>query len=200
MNLPNKLTVMRMALIPVFLVFMRVASIPHRSLIAAVIFAAASFTDYLDGHIARRDGLVTNFGKLMDPLADKLLVFSALVCFIDLEMSSALIVFIILAREFLVTSVRLIAAEQGTVIAADIWGKMKTVSQIIWVLVALIALWLEESWPLFMTVSPGASAPPAPVIFLIGLSFVIQTIVVILTVFSGFNYIWKNRSLLGDIK
>ncbi|WP_302778244.1 CDP-diacylglycerol--glycerol-3-phosphate 3-phosphatidyltransferase [Anaerotruncus colihominis] len=200
MNLPNKLTVMRMALIPVFLVFMLVESIQHRYLIAAVIFAAASFTDYLDGHIARRDGLVTNFGKLMDPLADKLLVFSALVCFIELEMSSALIVFIILAREFLVTSVRLIAAEQGTVIAADIWGKMKTVSQIIWVLVALIALWLEESWPLFMTVSPGASAPPAPVIFLIGLSFVIQTIVVILTVFSGFNYIWKNRSLLGDIK
>lgn len=200
MNLPNKLTVMRMALIPVFLVFMLVESIQHRYLIAAVIFAAASFTDYLDGHIARRDGLVTNFGKLMDPLADKLLVFSALVCFIELEMSSALIVFIILAREFLVTSVRLIAAEQGTVIAADIWGKMKTVSQIIWVLVALIALWLEESWPLFMTVSPGASAPPAPVIFLIGLSFVIQTIVVILTVFSGCNYIWKNRSLLGDIK
>lgn len=200
MNLPNKLTVMRMALIPVFLVFMLAESIPHRYLIAAVIFAAASFTDYLDGHIARRDGLVTNFGKLMDPLADKLLVFSALVCFIELEMSSALIVFIILAREFLVTSVRLIAAEQGTVIAADIWGKMKTVSQIIWVLIALIALWLEESWPLFMTVSPGASAPPAPVIFLIGLSFVIQTIVVILTVFSGFNYIWKNRSLLGDIK
>ena len=192
MNLPNKLTVMRMALIPVFLVFMLVESIPHRYLIAAVIFAAASFTDYLDGHIARRDGLVTNFGKLME--------FSALVCFIELEMSSALIVFIILAREFLVTSVRLIAAEQGTVIAADIWGKMKTVSQIVWVLVALIALWLEESWPLFMTVSPGASAPPAPVIFLIGLSFVIQTIVVILTVFSGFNYIWKNRSLLGDIK
>ncbi|MFR4990541.1 CDP-diacylglycerol--glycerol-3-phosphate 3-phosphatidyltransferase [Anaerotruncus colihominis] len=200
MNLPNKLTVMRMALIPVFLVFMLAESVPHRYLIAAVIFAAASFTDYLDGHIARRDGLVTNFGKLMDPLADKLLVFSALVCFIELEMSSALIVFIILAREFLVTSVRLIAAEQGTVIAADIWGKMKTVSQIVWVLIALTALWLEESWPLFMTVSPGASAPPAPVIFLIGLSFVIQTIVVILTVFSGFNYIWKNRSLLGDIK
>lgn len=200
MNLPNKLTVMRMALIPVFLVFMMVESIPHRYLIAAVIFAAASFTDYLDGHIARRDGLVTNFGKLMDPLADKLLVFSALVCFIELEMSSALIVFIILAREFLVTSVRLIAAEQGTVIAADIWGKMKTVSQIIWVLVALIALWMEESWPLFMTVSPGNSAPPAPVIFLIGLSFVVQTVVVILTVFSGFHYIWKNRALLGDIK
>lgn len=200
MNLPNKLTVMRMALIPLFLVFMLVESIPHRYLIAAVIFAAASFTDYLDGHIARRDGLVTNFGKLMDPLADKLLVFSALVCFIELEMSSALIVFIILAREFLVTSVRLIAAEQGTVIAADIWGKIKTVSQIIWVLVALIALWMEESWPLFMTVPPGNSAPPAPVIFLIGLSFVVQTVVVILTVFSGFHYIWKNRALLGDIK
>ena len=202
MNLPNKLTILRIILVPFFVLFMLLSGdiFPHHNLVALAIFGIASYTDHLDGKIARRDHLITNFGKLMDPLADKLLVFSALVCFIELEMSSALIVFIILAREFLVTSVRLIAAEQGTVIAADIWGKMKTVSQIIWVLVALIALWLEESWPLFMTVSPGASAPPAPVIFLIGLSFVIQTIVVILTVFSGFNYIWKNRSLLGDIK
>jgi len=80
MNLPNRLTVMRMALIPFFLIFMLCDGIPHRYLIAAAIFGAASFTDYLDGHIARRDGLVTNFGKLMDPLADKLLVFSALIC------------------------------------------------------------------------------------------------------------------------
>ena len=196
MNLPNKLTMLRVLLIPVFMV----CAANRWMLAAGIIFAAASLTEYFDGHLARKNNLVTDFGKFADPLADKLLVFSALVCFIELEMSSALIVFIILAREFLVTSVRLIAAEQGTVIAADIWGKMKTVSQIVWVLIALTALWLEESWPLFMTVSPGASAPPAPVIFLIGLSFVIQTIVVILTVFSGFNYIWKNRSLLGDIK
>ena len=138
MNLPNKLTVMRMALIPFFLIFMLCDGIPHRYLIAAAIFGAASFTDYLDGHIARRDGLVTNFGKLMDPLADKLLVFSALICFLETGRASTLGTFIILAREFLVTSVRLIAAEQGRVIAADRYGKLKTVLQIVWVLYALL--------------------------------------------------------------
>lgn len=192
MNLPNKLTVIRMALIPVFLVFMLVPRIPHNFLWATIVFAAASFTDYLDGHIARRDGLVTNFGKLMDPLADKLLVFSALVCFIELGMTSGLVVFIILAREFLVTSVRLIAAEQGKVIAADIWGKLKTVFQIIWVLFTLITL-----WTMYSLLPTSASMPPTIMIYGV---IVLQWIVVGLTVFSGFNYIWNNRSLLSDIK
>lgn len=192
MNLPNKLTVLRMALIPVFLVFLLADGIPHAYLFAAAVFAAASFTDYLDGHIARRDGLVTNFGKLMDPLADKLLVFSALICFIPKGRASALAVFIILARELLVTSVRLIAAEQGRVIAADIWGKLKTVFQIIWVLYTLLAMWV--TWSLL---------PPSPesysVWFFIG-DVVLQAVVVLLTVLSGVNYVWKNRDLHSDVK
>ena len=191
MNLPNKLTVMRMALIPVFLVFMLVDGIPYRFLFAAVIFGAASYTDYLDGHIARRDGLVTNFGKLMDPLADKLLVFSALICFLQYGRASTLGVFIILARELLVTSVRLIAAEQGVVIAADKLGKLKTVSQIVWVLYTLLAMWV--TWDI-LPPSGGSYS----VQFLIGDVF-LQLIVVALTVISGWNYVWKNRGLLSDI-
>lgn len=197
MNLPNKLTVARMALIPVFLVFMLVDGIPHRYLIAMAIFGAASFTDYLDGFIARRDGLVTNFGKLMDPLADKLLVFSALICFIRLGMSSEVVVFVILARELLVTSVRLIAAERGTVIAADKWGKMKTVAQIVWVLFALVTLWVAGlSW----TAAPPIPPHDALVNVMWTISFGWQIIVVALTVFSGFNYVWKSRGLLSDIR
>ena len=192
MNLPNKLTVLRMALIPVFLVFMLVREIPGRFLIAAVIFAAASFTDYLDGHIARKEGLVTNFGKLMDPLADKLLVFSALICFLEYGRASTLGVFIILARELLVTSVRLIAAEQGTVIAADRLGKLKTVFQIVWVLYTLLAMWV--TWDLL----PPSAASYSPQ-FLFG-DVVLQFIVAALTVLSGWNYVWKNRELLSDIR
>ena len=192
MNLPNRLTVLRMALIPVFLVFMLVDGIPQRFLIAALLFGAASFTDYLDGHIARSRGLVTNFGKLMDPLADKLLVFSALICFLRYGRASTLGVFIILAREFLVTSVRLIAAEQGIVIAADRLGKLKTVFQMIWVLYTLLAMWV--TWEL-LPVSANSVSPQ----FLIG-DLLLQTIVVVLTVVSGWNYIWKNRKLFSDIR
>ncbi len=189
MNLPNKLTVLRMALIPVFLIFAMFEAIPHHYLFAAVIFAAASFTDYLDGHIARRDQLVTNFGKLMDPLADKLLVCSAMVFFVGINAATSLSVFIILAREFLVTSVRLIAAEHGKVIAADKWGKLKTVFQIVWVLYTLLVLWISHSLL-------GASAP----VWINSLVMILEWIVVVLTVFSGFNYVWKNRELFSDAK
>ncbi len=192
MNLPNKLTVLRMALIPVFLVFVIFYAIPHNYLWAAVIFAAASFTDYLDGHIARRDHLVTDFGKLMDPLADKLLVCSAMVFFVGIGWATSLAVFIILAREFLVTSVRLIAAERGRVIAADKWGKLKTVFQIIWVLFTLLTMWTAQS-----LLDPSAAMPPAWMIYGV---LILEWVVVLLTVFSGFNYIWKNRELFSDIK
>ena len=192
MNLPNKLTVLRMALIPVFLVFLLVEGIPWRFLWAAVVFGAASFTDYLDGHIARSRGLVTNFGKLMDPLADKLLVFSALICFLEYGRACTLGVFVILARELLVTSVRLIAAEQGRVIAADRLGKLKTVTQIVWVLYALLAMWTQ--WEL-LPPSPNSFSPA----FLFG-DVVLQLVVVALTVVSGWNYVWKNRGLLSDIR
>lgn len=200
MNLPNRLTLIRILLIPVFLVFMALPTLPHRYLIAALIFAAASFTDYLDGHLARKMGLVTNFGKLMDPLADKLLVFSALICFIPMGAANPIIVFIILARELLVTSVRLIAAEQGRVIAADWWGKLKTVFQMLWVLTTLITWWLWDYEAVFFSQSlvKGASAPAAPVMVLLGLCGILQVAVVLLTLCSGWNYFWKNRDLFSD--
>ena len=123
MNLPNKLTIFRMVLVPFFVAAVLWESLPHHYLIAFLIFAAASYTDHLDGKIARRDNLITNFGKFMDPLADKILVISALVCFVSLDLTNVWFVVIIIAREFMVTSIRLLAAERGLVIAANIWGK-----------------------------------------------------------------------------
>ena len=138
MNLPNKLTVLRMVMIPFFVFFMLMPSVPHHYLWAVVIFAAASFTDMLDGKIARKYHLVTDFGKLMDPLADKMLVNAALVCFTALGVVSPVVVIIILGREFLVTSIRQIAAANGRVIAADLYGKVKTVFQMLSIIAAMI--------------------------------------------------------------
>ncbi len=128
MNLPNKLTLLRVFLIPVFLVMIYVDAIPFHFLWALVVFAAASFTDMLDGKIARKQGLVTNFGKFLDPLADKVLVITALLVFVELEefRMSAIPLIIIVAREFMVSGLRLLAAEEGVVVAAGIWGKLKT--------------------------------------------------------------------------
>ena len=121
MNLPNKLTMFRVVLIPVFIVVLMSGLIaePASRYIAVVIFCIASFTDYLDGHIARKYNLVTNFGKFMDPLADKLLVSAAMICMIELGMLPAWVVIIIISREFIITGFRLIAAEGGLVIAAS---------------------------------------------------------------------------------
>ncbi len=128
MNLPNRLTLLRVLLIPVFLVFIYVDDIPLHFLWALVIFAIASLTDLFDGKIARARGLVTNFGKFLDPLADKVLVITALTVFVELDefQMSAIPLVIIIAREFMVSGLRLLSAEQGVVIAAGIWGKLKT--------------------------------------------------------------------------
>lgn len=190
MNTPNKLTVLRMALIPLFLVFMLIQYIPHRFLCALIIFVIASFTDFLDGYIARKQNLVTNFGKLMDPLADKLLVFSALLCFVRSGYASAVAVFAILAREFLVTSVRMLALEKGIVIAADIWGKVKTVLQMTWIIYALLIQWYFES---LVTAGSWFTWPYQ-------LNNILQWVVVALTIFSGFNYISKNKNLFLNDK
>lgn len=131
MNLPNKLTMLRIIMVPFFVFFTLADSIPHHLLIAGLIFGAASYTDHLDGKIARRDHLITNFGKLMDPLADKIMVMSALVCFVATDFTNVWFVLLIMIREFAVTSIRLIAVENGRVIPANNWGKAKTVSQII---------------------------------------------------------------------
>lgn len=142
MNLPNKLTLLRVILIPFFLLFMYI-NFPFHYAVALVIFAAASITDALDGKIARKRGLVTNFGKFLDPLADKVLVIAALTVFVDLNdvNMGAIPLIIITAREFMVSGLRLLAADSGVVVAAGIWGKLKTA----FTMVAIVAIlfWLS---------------------------------------------------------
>ena len=147
MNLPNKLTLLRMILIPVLVLFLLWEQLTGTPLlgeadpwIALTVFVIASLTDFFDGRIARGRGLITNFGKLMDPLADKLLVCSALVCLVALDRIPAWIVIIIIAREFVISGVRQLAAEQGRVIAASYWGKFKTFSQMLMIICMIINL------------------------------------------------------------
>lgn len=139
MNLPNKLTVLRVLLIPVFLLFVLLFEIPHHMVWALIVFALASITDMLDGKIARSQNLVTTFGKFLDPLADKLLVMSALITFAFARWIDPIAVIIILSREFMVTGLRLVVAGEGVVVAAGIWGKLKTAFTMI-ALVAIMAL------------------------------------------------------------
>ena len=140
MNLPNKITIFRIFMIPIFLVFMLMPNIPYSNLIAAAIFLIAALSDLLDGYIARKYNLITNFGKFMDPLADKLLVSSALICFVELKLLPAWIVIIIIAREFIISGFRLIASDNGIVIAAGWWGKLKTNVQMVLCVMLIINL------------------------------------------------------------
>ena len=140
MNLPNKLTMLRVLLVPVFMVFAALGRIgtadynPTMHLLAGIVFAAASFTDFLDGYLARKFHLVTDFGKFMDPLADKCLTTAALIYMVVDGLCSPVVLAIVLFREFAVAGVRMIAAESGTVIAANMWGKVKTVLQMLTVI------------------------------------------------------------------
>ena len=180
MNLPNRLTVIRVALIPFFVLFMLtdLGGAANRY-IALVIFVIASLTDLADGKIARRYNLVTNFGKFMDPLADKLLVCSAFICLVQMQKLAAWICIIIIAREFIISGLRLVASDNGVVIAASYWGKFKTTFQML----AVIMLILDFG----------------------GVFDIVETVLVyaalILTVVSLIDYIWKNRKVLmeGDI-
>ena len=137
MNTPNKLTMLRVILIPFFVVFLLGNFGTWSKWVALAIFIVASLTDMLDGYLARRDNLVTNFGKFMDPLADKLLVCSALICFVELDKLPAWMVIIIIAREFIISGFRLVASDNGIVIAASWWGKSKTISQMIMIILLI---------------------------------------------------------------
>lgn len=138
MSLPNKITLVRIALVPIFMLFALANFHGYEGIFAAVIFAAAAFTDGLDGHIARSRNQITTLGKFLDPLADKLLVSAALIILVELGKISSWIAVIIICREFAVTGMRTIAVKEGVVIAASIWGKLKTVTQIFAILCLLI--------------------------------------------------------------
>lgn len=146
MNLPNRLTIIRVLLIPFFVFFLlyKGGEVYTYRMIALAIFCIASFTDYLDGSIARKYNLITNFGKFMDPLADKLLVCSALICMVELRQLPAWIVIIIIAREFIISGFRLVASDNGIVIAASYWGKFKTVSQMLTIILLILNISLLE--------------------------------------------------------
>lgn len=145
MNLANKLTVIRMILVPIFLIASMFGTI-EGNIIALIIFIVASITDKLDGYIARSKNQITNFGKFMDPLADKLLVTSALIVLVEKGIVPGWVVVIIIAREFIVSGLRTLAASQGVVIAASNWGKLKTATQMVGIIMALLSLVYSVSW------------------------------------------------------
>lgn len=180
MNLPNKLTIFRVILIPFFVVFMLAPICPgYANYIAVAIFIVASLTDLLDGKIARKYNLVTDFGKFMDPLADKLLVCAAMICLIETGQLAAWIVIVIISREFIISGFRLVAADNGVVIAASYWGKFKTTFQMFMVIV-LILNFDNCYFQLLGTV--------------------LTYIALVLTVVSLIDYLWKNRAVLKEQK
>ena len=199
MNLPNKLTVARIIMVPFFVVFLVNVTIPHHFLIAVLIFALASFTDLLDGKIARKRNLVTNFGKFLDPLADKILVISALVCFVNLGLAELWFVLIIIAREFMVTSIRLIAVNTGEVIAANIWGKAKTVSQMVAIVGILIMQYLQELINLSVMPSFTVGQFSSSTVFWFA-GNVLVGISTLFTIISGAIYLKQNWNLFKNSK
>lgn len=191
LNTPNKITIFRIFLIPILIIFLLVAAIPNRFFFALIIFLVASLTDHLDGKLARKYGQITNFGKFLDPLADKMLVMSAFICFVDLNLVSSVPVIIILLREFLVTSMRLVAMSSGKVVAANIWGRTKTVTQIIAVTVILISQCFSQHLE-------NLSYNELKFISSINNFFV--WVAVIFTVFSGYVYLKENFYLIKNPK
>ena len=188
MNLPNKLTVLRTALVPVFLLFLLMDNIPNNYLWACLIFAIASFTDFLDGKIARSRNLVTNFGKFLDPLADKILVTCALVAFIALGLAHPVAVIIIIARDYIVSALRLIAvSSDGKVIAANWWGKIKTALQMFGTIGVMLAMFLSERGLL-------------PLVDVVHWSNIVMWVLAAFTGVSGAVYLKQNASLLSDAK
>ena len=196
MNLPNKLTVLRVIMVPFFVFFALADFIPHHNLIAGLIFGAASYTDYLDGKIARRDNLITNFGKLMDPLADKIMVMAALICFVATGFTNAWFVLLIMVREFAVTSIRMIAVENGKVIPANIWGKAKTVSQIIAVCTVFLTQYVLELHNLCLIILPEYVLWET---VFNGVNFVFMGFATLMAVLSGVIYAKDSASLFKDL-
>lgn len=138
LNTPNKLTIARMIITPVFLALILWESLPHRFLIATLVYSLAAVTDAIDGKLARKNNQITNFGKLLDPIADKVLTTSALLAFMVMDLCNIWIVMIVLTREFAIASIRMIAASGGVVIPANIWGKIKTVSQMTFTIIIML--------------------------------------------------------------
>ena len=195
MNLPNKLTLLRICLIPVFVILM-LSQVSNFFLISCIIFIIASITDFLDGKIARKYNLVTDFGKFMDPLADKLLVTAALISLVELQLVPAWAAIVIIAREFAVSGLRTIAASEGLVIAASWWGKIKTVIQIIAIVLLLLQVNIINS-PGIKELVAGSSILRN---FFIYVPDIFLYLAVAITIISGVDYFRKNKNVINTYK
>lgn len=196
MNLANKLTVIRIFLVPFFLLFIAIKDIPYGTFIATFIFILASLTDKLDGYIARSRNQITKFGKFMDPLADKLLVTSALISLVEMQIVPGWAAVIIIAREFAVSGLRTIAASEGTVIAASWWGKIKTVIQIVAIISLLLGVNIDSSKYLSNLVNNNL----VPKYFFSYFPQISLYLAVIITLISGYDYFKKNKSAINTDK
>lgn len=192
MNLANKLTLLRMILVPIFLIFIAVKGIPYGTFIATFIFVIASITDKLDGYIARSRNQITNFGKFMDPLADKLLVTAALVSLVEYGVVPSWAAIIIIAREFAVSGLRTLAAAEGKVIAASWWGKIKTVIQIVAIILLLIEINITQSTSLYNAVINSDFLTS----FFKYIPSLALNIAVAITIISGYDYFRKNKNVI----
>lgn len=196
MNLANKLTMLRIFLVPIFLIFIAMKGIPYGTILATLVFIIASLTDQLDGYIARSRNQVTTFGKFMDPLADKLLVTSALISLVELGLIPSYAAIIIIAREFAVSGLRTIAASEGKIIAASWWGKIKTVIQIIAIVLLLIKVNIGASPYLASLINNNSIVykffEVAPTVFLY--------LAVVITIISGIDYFIKNKKVFSMTK
>ncbi|WP_315114838.1 CDP-diacylglycerol--glycerol-3-phosphate 3-phosphatidyltransferase [uncultured Clostridium sp.] len=189
MNLANKLTIIRIFLIPIFLIFIAVNGIPYGKTIATTIFILAALTDKLDGYIARSRNQVTRFGKFMDPLADKLLVTAALISLVEFQVLSTWVAMIIIAREFAVTGLRAVAAAEGIVIAASPWGKAKTVAQIVAIIISLLPL-NKDFFDAINILNISTKYFDILVTITMGIAIVI-------TIVSGIDYFIKNKEAIN---
>lgn len=182
MNLPNRLTLFRIILIPIFVACMLWTQWDYSYAMAGLIFILASATDYLDGYLARKYDQVTNFGKFLDPMADKLLVLSAMICLGESGLCSPAVIIIVLARELMVSSLRLVAASQGVIIAAGRLGKIKTASQMISIIAVLLIMSMNRIWNFSLPVQE--------------VSDWLMSITAAIALISGAEYLYKNRRLI----
>ena len=194
LNVPNILTIARIFITPVFLAVILMDTLPHRFLIACIVFSIASITDAIDGHLARKNNQITNFGKFLDPIADKILTTSALLAFMSEGLCNIWIVMLILTREFAIASVRMIAATGGVVIPANIWGKIKTVSQMVFTILIML---LGETWEILSNTNK-VLFEKLPDLSLI--SNGLLWITAILTIISGVIYLNDSKKIIDFTK
>lgn len=194
LNVPNLLTITRIFITPIFLVVILMDTIPHRFLISCIIFSIASITDAIDGHLARKNNQITNFGKFLDPIADKILTTAALLAFMSMGLCNVWIVMLVLTREFAIASVRMIAAAGGVVIPANVWGKIKTVSQMVFTILIML---LGEAYYIVETSSIELfkKLPDLSII-----SNGLFWITAILTVISGWIYLKDSKKIIDFTK